>query len=38
MNLSITGKKMNTPVPTKKTNDISSPIKPQPKVIPKKTT
>lgn len=35
MNLSITGKKMNTPVPTKKTAEIPSPNK-QNKVVPQK--
>lgn len=37
MDLSITGKKMNTPLPTKKTAELNSPLKPQPKVVPKKT-
>lgn len=33
MNLSITGKKMTTPIPTKKVPEITSPIKAQNKVV-----
>jgi hypothetical protein len=37
MNLSVTGKKMNTPIPAKKVPEISSPIKAPSKVATQKT-